>query len=167
MFSRVGSSNNPLNFSIKIDHEISAKNRIFGEWLYDPGQYDNYRLPWTGPTFPRRVGGIRVQLPASFPQPNCRALGNTYMINPTLINEFRAGFSRQFMDTNLNQPYPESVSDQVEVQKLLAPAHIPFQPYTPRRFSILGHRRAGSSRSARRAASIWSRRRMLIPSSKI
>jgi hypothetical protein len=126
----VGSSNNPQNISIKIDHQISTKNRLFGEWLYDPGKYDNYRLPWTGPTFPNASVGFGSAYPVRF-RNQIIALGNTLMLSPTLINEFRVSFSRQFMGTNLDQPYPESVSGQKSVEQLLAPAHIPFQPFNP------------------------------------
>lgn len=139
----VGSSNNPQTFSIKIDHEISTRNRIFGEWLFDPGKYDNYRLPWTGPTFPDASVGFGSNYPLRF-RNQIISFGNTYIIRPTLINEFRVGFSRQFMGTNLNQPYPDSVSNQTQVQNLLAPAHIPFQPYNPTPLFNIGTPAGGS-----------------------
>jgi hypothetical protein len=126
----VGSSYDPLNFSIKIDHEINAKNRLFGEWLFDPGHYNNYRVPWTGPTFPASLVGFGANYPLRT-RNQIIALGDTYLISPTLINEFRLSFSRQYMGTNLNQPYPNSITDQTQVAQVLAPAHIPTQPFNP------------------------------------
>src|SRR5262249_2238641 len=59
------------------------------------------------------------------------ALGNTLTLRPTLINEFRFNFSRQFLGSNLDHPYPESVSGQTQVEQVLAPFHIPSQPHNP------------------------------------
>jgi hypothetical protein len=126
----VGSSWDPKNISIKIDHEINAKNRLFGEWLYNPGYYNNYRLPWTGPTFPDAQVGFGSNYPLHL-RNQIISLGDTYTITPTLINEFRTGFSRLFMGTNLNQPYPDSVSDQTQVAQMLAAVHMPTQPFNP------------------------------------
>jgi hypothetical protein len=126
----VGSSWDPQNISIKIDHEINAKNRLFGEWLYNPGYYNNYRLPWTGPTFPDAQVGFGSNYPLHS-RNQIIALGDTYLISPSLVNEFRIGFSRLFMGTNLDQPYPNSVSDQNQVAQLLATVHMPSQPFNP------------------------------------
>jgi len=126
----VGSSYDPKNISVKIDHEINTKNRLFGEWLYNPGSYNNYRLPWTGPTFPDAEVGFGSNYPLRL-RSQIIALGDTYVITPTLINEFRLSFSRLFMGTNLNQPYPDSVSDQNQVAQLLATVHMPTQPFNP------------------------------------
>ncbi len=126
----VGSSNDPQNISIKIDHQINEKNKLFGEWLFNPTKYDNYRLPWTGPTFPDSIVGFGSNFPLHLAN-QIIALGNTYTFGPTLINDFRAGFSRQFMGSKLSQPYPDSVSAQTAVEQQLAPFHIPFQPYNP------------------------------------
>ena len=126
----VGSSYDPKNTSIKIDHVLNEKNRIFGEWLYNPAYSNNYRLPWTGPTFPDAEVGFLSNYPLNL-RNQIVSLGDTYMITPTLINEFRIGFSRQFMGTNLNQPYPDSVSDQTQVAQLLATVHMPTQPFNP------------------------------------
>src|SRR5712692_616634 len=59
------------------------------------------------------------------------ALGNTYTVTPTLINEFRASFSRQYMTTHPSHPFPESINAQSAVQKELAPLRIPTDPFFP------------------------------------
>ena len=48
----VGSSQDPKNISIKIDHQWSQRSRYVVEWLYNPTAYRNYRTPWTGPSYP-------------------------------------------------------------------------------------------------------------------
>jgi hypothetical protein len=58
-------------------------------------------------------------------------LGNTYTFRPTVVNEFRASFTRQFLNSHPNQPYPNSITDQAEVEKLLAPIKIPQDPQSP------------------------------------
>lgn len=126
----VGSSDDFQNISVKIEHEINTKNKLFAEWLFNPGKYNNYRLPWTGPTFPDSAVGFGSNFPLSLTN-QIIALGNTYTVSPTLINEFRASFSRQFMSTNPSQPYPESVSDQTRVEQTLAPLRIPSNPFNP------------------------------------
>jgi Carboxypeptidase regulatory-like domain len=126
----VGSSWDPQSISIKIDHDISANNRLFGEWLYNPGYYNNYRVPWTGATFPNNSVGFGSNYPLNS-RNQIIALGNTYIFSPSLVNEFHIAFSRQFIGTNLNQPYPDSVTDQTQVEQVLAPYHIPSQPYNP------------------------------------
>jgi hypothetical protein len=125
---RIGSSQDPINLSIKVDHQ-TGKGKYFAEWLFSPSQYRNYDVPWTGPTFPQdSIGfgspynfGIRSQI---------IALGHTYTFNPKLINDFRVSFSRQFLST-LAHPYPDSVTSQSEVEQLLAPSLLPTNPYFP------------------------------------
>jgi len=127
----VGSSQDGANISLKIDHQWSEKNRFFGEWLFNPGKYNNYRLPWTGPTFPASSVGFGSTLPFDFAN-QIIALGNTYTFNPTVVNEFRASFSRQFYTTHPNKAgYPDSVTGLSSVERILAPIQIPEQPPTP------------------------------------
>ena len=127
----VGSSQDGANISLKIDHQWSDKSRYFGEWLFNPGTYNNYRLPWTGPSFPAASVGFGSSLPFVFAN-QIIALGNTYTFNPTIINEFRANFSRQFYTTHPSQAgYPDSVTDLSGVVQTLAPIQIPEQPLTP------------------------------------
>ena len=125
---RTGSSQDPMNVSIKIDHQ-TGKGKFFTEWLFNPTQYRNYAVPWTGPTFPQElVGfgstynfGIRNQI---------IALGHTYAFTPKLINEFRVSFTRQFL-TTLQHPYPNSINSQSAVEQELAPSALPTNPFFP------------------------------------
>ena len=39
----LGSSQNPYNISLKVNHEWSPRSKYFGEWLYDPGMYNNFK----------------------------------------------------------------------------------------------------------------------------
>jgi hypothetical protein len=125
---RTGSSQDPINLSIKIDHQ-TGKGKYFFEWLFNPTQYRNYAVPWTGPTFPQElIGfgstynfGIRSQI---------IALGHTYTFNPKLINEFRVSFTRQFL-TTLAHPYTDSINSQSEVEQHLAPSLLPTNPLFP------------------------------------
>jgi hypothetical protein len=125
---RTGSSQDPINLSIKVDHQ-TGKGKYFFEWLFSPTQYRNYAVPWTGPTVPQElIGfgsnynfGIRSQI---------IALGHTYTFNPKLINEFRASFTRQFL-TTLKHPYPDRVTSQSAVEQKLAASLLPTNPFFP------------------------------------
>jgi hypothetical protein len=48
-FGDAGSSLTTHNLSTKIDHAISDKHKLFGEWLFNPSYYANFRYPWYGP----------------------------------------------------------------------------------------------------------------------
>ncbi|PYT30053.1 MAG: hypothetical protein DMG58_15150, partial [Acidobacteria bacterium] len=127
----IGSSQDSQNISLKIDHAWSDKSRYFAEWLFNPGKYNNFRLPWTGPTFPASGLGFGSTLPFDF-RNQIIALGNTYTFRPTFINEFRASFSRQFYTTHPETTgYPDSVTELSSVEKLLAPIKIPLFPPSP------------------------------------
>ncbi len=126
----LGSSQNHHNISLKIDHQWSEKSKYFAEWLFNPVQYRNYRVPWTGPTFPQDSVGFGSQFNVDLAN-QIIAVGNTYMFSPTLINEFRGSFSRQFMTTHPSHPYPDSITAQSQVQQLLAPLRIPEDPFFP------------------------------------
>jgi hypothetical protein len=127
----LGSSQDGANISLKIDHQWSEKNRYFGEWLFNPGKYNNYRLPWTGATFPSSSVGYGSNLPFDFAN-QIIALGNTYTFSPTLINEFRASFTRQYYTTHPEEAgYPNSVTDLSAVENVLAPIGVPVYPPTP------------------------------------
>jgi carboxypeptidase family protein len=127
----VGSSQNPLNLSLKFDHQASAKSKYFAEWIYAPGQYNNYRLPWSGPTFPAGLIGYGSNLPLWFTN-QVAGLGNTYIFSPTFINEFRASFSRQSFSTHPSTAgYPDSVTGLSSIQKELAPSRLYTPPYEP------------------------------------
>jgi hypothetical protein len=125
-----GSSQDTNNLSIKIDHQWSDKSKFFGEWLYNPTTYANYRVPWTGATFPWGSTGWGSNYDLSMAN-QIIAFGNTYTLSPSLVNDFRASFSRQGMSTHPQHPYPDSITDQTEVQQVLAPSRIPEDSYYP------------------------------------
>jgi len=124
------SSQSTNNLSIKIDHQWSNKSKIFGEWLYNPTTYNNYRVPWTGPTFPWSGAGFRSNYDFNLAN-QIIAIGNTYTFSPTFVNDFRASFSRAAMTTHPQHPYPDSITSQTQVQQVLAPSQIPEDPYFP------------------------------------
>jgi hypothetical protein len=126
----VASSQDVENLSIKVDHVWSDKSKYFFEWLFSPASYNNYRVPWTGPTFPMDLVGFNSDYPIDLANQNV-GLGNTYTLSPTLINEFRASFTRQFLTTHPEHPYPENISHQSEVQTELAPIGIPEDHFFP------------------------------------
>lgn len=85
--------NTQNQFSVRIDHAINGKNRLFGRVAYsnnERGAYDFFHngTGWVNP------GGGGVPLVY-----NARnvALGYTYTVSPTLLFEFRYGFVRQFV----------------------------------------------------------------------
>jgi hypothetical protein len=126
----MGTSQDGANISLKIDHQWSEKNRFFGEWLFNPGTLNNYRLPWTGATFPSNSIGYGGNPPFVFDN-EIIAFGNTYTFSPTLINEFRASFTRQYYTTHpAKAGYPDSVTDLSQIQQVLAPIGIPLSAPT-------------------------------------
>jgi len=125
----IGNSQDPLNMSIKVDHQWSEKSKYFVEWLFNPGSYGIFKTPWTGPTFPSV--GFGASFPVDFAN-QVATVGNTYVFNPTLVNEFRASFSRQYMNSHPSQgAFPDSVSDLSGVEKELANAQIFLGPGVP------------------------------------
>lgn len=126
----VGSSYNPRKISLKFDHEIRANDHLFLEWLSSPTPYTNYRLPWTGASFPWNQVGWGSTYPYNMTN-NIISVGDNYLITPTLVNEFRASFSRQYITTHPSQPYPDSVTDQSATVQLLKAGQLPLSPYFP------------------------------------
>jgi hypothetical protein len=125
---RTGSSQDPINLSIKVDHQ-TGKGQYFFEWLFSPTQYRNYEVPWTGPTFPQELIGFGS--PYNFGvRSQVVALGHTYTFGPKLINEFRFNFTRQFLST-LSHPYPNSVTALPQVEQALAPSLLPANAIFP------------------------------------
>ena len=111
----VGSSQTTHNISVKIDHEISQKNKLFGEWLFNPSYYVNFRYPWNGATAQTQTGVAGAQPFRTVNQ--IFALGLTTTFNSTLINEARAMFSRQ---NQIADPNPDSVTDTKDVEQKVA-----------------------------------------------
>jgi hypothetical protein len=125
---RTGSSQDPINLSIKVDHQ-TGKGQYFFEWLFSPTQYRNFRVPWTGPTFPQELIGFGS--PYNFGiRSQVVALGHTYTFSPKLINEFRFNFTRQFLST-LSHPYPNSATGLPQVEQELAPSLLPTNATFP------------------------------------
>jgi len=106
----VGSSQTTHNFSVKIDHTISEKHKLFAEWLFNPSYYVNYRYPWNGPTAQTQTGLNGAQPYQTINQ--IFSLGLTSTLSPTLLNEARAMFNRQ---AQIAEPNPDSVVDNTDV----------------------------------------------------
>src|SRR3989475_3994751 len=111
----VGSSQTTHNISIKIDHSMSEKNKLFGEWLFNPSYYANYRYPWIGATAQTQTGIAGAQPYRTINQ--IFALGLTTTFSSTLVNEARAMFSRQ---NQIASPNPDSVSATKQVEEKVA-----------------------------------------------
>jgi hypothetical protein len=108
----VGSSQTTHNISIKVDHEISEKHKLFAEWLFNPSYYTNYRYPWNGATAQTQTGIAGGQPYRTINQ--VFALGLTSTFGPGLVNEARLMFSRQ---AQIATPNPDSVADTSNVEK--------------------------------------------------
>jgi hypothetical protein len=96
----VGSSLTTHNVSVKIDHQISDKHKLFAEWLFNPSYYANYRYPWNGPTAQTQTGVEGAEPYRTVNQ--IVALGLTSMFTPTLVNEARVNFTRQNVKPGIN-----------------------------------------------------------------
>jgi hypothetical protein len=134
----VGNFQDTNNMSIKIDEQWSQKSRYFFEWVFNPTNYGFYRAPWTGATFPQPQIGYNGNYPfASTSQ--IFGIGNTYTLSPTTINEFRVSFTRQYLTTHPDNPVPNSLSDQSQVQALMAASQIPpGASYPSPQFTVSG-----------------------------
>ena len=124
----VGNSQGSTNLSLKIDHQWSDKSKYFGEWLYNPGQYRFYRVPWTGASYPASSVGYGPKYPSDSKN-QVIALGNTYMLSPTLVNEFRASFTRQYTTTDFGAM--NAIMDISGSEQELAPLNIPTDSFYP------------------------------------
>jgi hypothetical protein len=125
----IGSSQDPYNISVKLDHQLSDKSRLFFEVLTNPGKYGIYRTPWTGATVPYQ--GFGGNTPYTFTS-EVAGIGHTYIASPTFFNEFRMSFSRQVFNTNPSEAgFPDSVTDLPQVQQVLAPSQIFLSQFTP------------------------------------
>jgi hypothetical protein len=107
----VGSGLRTNNMSIKVDHRFNEKNTFFAEYLYNPSYYANFRLPWFGPTAPTQgISGAQPYVTAN----QIFALGHTLTLSPTLINEFRASYSRQ---NQVSSPNPTNLVDNTGISQ--------------------------------------------------
>lgn len=99
----VGSSQTTHNMSVKVDHNITDNSKLFVEYLFNPSWYQNFRLPWTGPTaVTQGVAGAQPYRTMN----QIFTVGHTQTFGATLINEFRASFSRQNQKAT---PNPDSL----------------------------------------------------------
>jgi hypothetical protein len=123
----VGSSMTTHNVSVKVDHVISDKYRLYVNWLFNPSYYTNYRFPWNGPTAPTGTGIAGSQPYDTLNQ--VASLGLTSTLTPTLVNELRFSYGRQNL---VSKPNLESVTHNKEVQQRVAGLNFylfePFQP---------------------------------------
>ncbi|MFB3920893.1 MAG: carboxypeptidase regulatory-like domain-containing protein [Terriglobia bacterium] len=107
----VGSSMTTHNASVKVDHNISDRNRLFASWLFNPSYYTNYRYPWNGPSAQTGTGAAGAN---PYDTRNQLAiLGLTTTFTPTLVNELRFSFGRQNL---VARPNLEEVTQNSQVQ---------------------------------------------------
>lgn len=123
----VGSSMTTHNLSVKIDHAISDKHRLFASWLFNPSYYDNYKYPWNGPTAQLNTG-----IAGAFPY-NTRnqlaILGLTSTFTPTVVNELRFSFGRQNLAAkSVSEGVTQNKAVQDKVQGLNFWLYEPLQP---------------------------------------
>ena len=127
----VGTSQVMQNISIKVDHEWSSKSRWFFEWLYNPTSYTNYRVPWTGPTYPFSQTGFGSKVPLTVHN-QIAGVGNTYAFTPNLINEFHYNFSRSFMNSlSATDSFAKQKAGLNQVTQWIAPVQIPVNDTSP------------------------------------
>jgi len=123
----VGSSMTTHNVSLKIDHTLSDKQKLFVAWLFNPSYYANFRFPWDGPTAPTNTGVAGAQPYNTRNQ--LAVLGLTSVFTPTIVNELRFSFGRQNL---VSLPNSESVTDNQEVEQKVKGLNFllyaPFQP---------------------------------------
>jgi len=124
----VGSSQDPKNISVKIDHQWSQRSKYVVEWLSNPNQYRNYRAPWTGPTYPDDFVGYNSTYPLNFTN-MVVGVGNTFALGPTLINEFRVNYTRQVEATV--QGTLSKLMDYPATEQMTAPLNLPTSTYYP------------------------------------
>jgi len=111
----VGSSMTTHNASVKIDHNINDKHRLFVSWLFNPSYYENYRYPWNGPS---AQVGTGILGPNPFRTRNQLAIvGLTSTLTPTLVNEVRFSFGRQNL---VSLPNPDSVTATQQIKQKVA-----------------------------------------------
>ena len=120
------SGQNTHSVVIKVEHQVSDKNKLFSEFLYNPTHYQLNKLPWVGATVP--LVGFNGGFP--FDVKNIIAtLGDTHSFRPTMINEFRFAYSRE---SNIPIPVPNSFANVTETLQQLNGLNLPLNPpYDP------------------------------------
>lgn len=123
----VGSSMTTHNVSVKIDHTLSDKHKLFVAWLFNPSYYTNFRFPWDGPTAPTNTGVAGAQPYNTRNQ--LAEIGFTSTFTSTIVNELRFAFGRQNL---ISLPNLESVTDNQAVeQKVQGLNFLLYQPFQP------------------------------------
>ena len=122
-FGATGSGQTTHNASVKIDHGLTEKHKLFVEWLYNPISYTNFRFPWNGPTAQTQTGVGAAQPYDARNQ--IAAVGLTSTLTPTLVNEARINFSRQAIIPYLNS---DSVTATSQVLKVVQGLNLPLDP---------------------------------------
>jgi len=123
----VGSSMTTHNISLKIDHTVNDKHKLFVAWLFNPSYYTNFKYPWNGPT--AQVGtGIAGASPYNT-RNQLANIGLTSALTPTTVNELRFSFGRQNMVTKEN---PEGVTQtQQIIQRVQGLNFLLTPPFAP------------------------------------
>jgi hypothetical protein len=121
----IGSGLRTNNMSIKVDHRFNEKSALFVEYLYNPSYYANFRLPWFGPTAPTQgLSGAEPYTTAN----QMATIGHTQTFSSTLINEFRASYTRQ---NQIASPNPSSLVDNTGIQQRIQGLNFVLDQFTP------------------------------------
>jgi hypothetical protein len=123
--SAVGSSQTTHNISLKIDHNLTENSKLFGEYLLNPSWYQNFRLPWTGPT------AVTTGIAGAQPYRTMNqifTLGHTYTFRSTWVNEARFSFSRQNQRAEQN---PDSLVGNDEIKKRIQGLNFVLDQFSP------------------------------------
>ena len=100
---------NGEKFDIKIDHIFSDKNNMFGRFSYSDDDL-------VEPSFlPAPAVGAGPGVPGPADQPVHQVvLSDTHLITPTIVNEFRAGWTRLNL-RSFNPNFGRNVSDEIGI----------------------------------------------------
>ena len=100
---------NGEKFDVKIDRIISSKNTMFGRWSYSDDDL-------VEPSFlPSPAVGAGPGVPGPADQPvNQIVLSDTHLVKPTMVNEFRAGWTRLNL-RSFNPNFGRNVSEELGI----------------------------------------------------
>jgi hypothetical protein len=91
-------------YTIRVDHRISAEDSLFGRYTYFVHHTDNgTSAPWPDPAVRDRFDNFETRN---------TAVSETHMFSPTVLNEFRVGTARQyfpFQAASFNQNWPQKL----------------------------------------------------------
>jgi hypothetical protein len=124
--STYGNSQTGHSIVAKVDHEISQKDKLFVDYLWNPGAYRFLRYAWESATAP--LAGFNGTYPYNVHN-QLATLGETHAFSPTLVNEFRFTWARQFEQALPEDPVMTHEADMLEhIQGLNIPVFPPYQP---------------------------------------